>query len=56
MELLFEGTLTCTKGTGDCTGELTLAPSVRGKRLGIAVAAPAGAVSCKGPCAKTTKR
>lgn len=56
MELLVEWTLTCTKGAGDCTGELTLAPSVRGKRLGIAVAAPAGAVSCKGPCAKTTTR
>ena len=56
LELLFEWTLTCTKGAGACTGELTLAPSVRAKRLGIAVAAPAGTVSCKGPCAKTTTR
>jgi hypothetical protein len=56
MELLVEWNLTCTAGTGTCAGELTLAPSARGKRLGIAVAAPAGTVSCKGPCAKTTKR
>jgi hypothetical protein len=56
MELLVEWNLTCTKGAGTCTGELTLAPSARGKRLGIAVAAPAGTVTCEGPCAKTTKR
>jgi hypothetical protein len=56
MELLVEWTLTCTKGSGDCTGELTLAPSVRARRLGISVAAPAGTVACKGACAKTTTR
>jgi hypothetical protein len=33
-----------------------LVPSARGKRLGVTVAAPAGTVSCKGPCAKTTQR
>jgi hypothetical protein len=56
LELLVEWRLTCTKGAGDCTGELTLVPSVRGKRKGIAVASPAGKVTCKGPCAKTTTR
>lgn len=56
MELLVQWTLTCTKGTGDCTGELQLAPSVRGKRLGIGVAQPVGTVTCKGPCAKSTVR
>jgi hypothetical protein len=56
MELLVEWNLTCTKGAGTCTGELTLAPSSRARRLGIAVSAPAGTVACKGPCAKTTTR
>jgi hypothetical protein len=56
LELLVEWNLTCTKGAGTCTGELTLAPSARGKRLGVAVTAPAGTVGCKGPCAKTTQR
>jgi hypothetical protein len=56
LDLLVEWTLMCTKGSGDCTGELTLVPSTRGKRQGIAVASPAGTVSCDGPCAKTTKR
>lgn len=56
MELLVEWNLTCTTGAGTCTGELTLAPSARGKRLGVTVSAPAGTVSCKGPCAKTTQR
>jgi len=56
MTLLVQWTLRCTKGAGDCVGELQLVPSARGKRLGIAVAAPAGIVSCKGPCAKSTVR
>jgi hypothetical protein len=56
MELLVQWTLTCTKGAGACSGQITLVPSVRGKRLGIAVDAPAAAVTCKGPCANTTTR
>jgi hypothetical protein len=56
MELLVEWNLTCTQGAGTCTGGLTFVPSARGKRLGVAVAAPTGTVSCKGPCAKTTQR
>jgi hypothetical protein len=56
MELLVEWTMTCTKGAGTCTGELTLVPSVRGKRKGIAVSSPAGKVACNGPCARTTTR
>lgn len=56
MELLVEWNLTCTKGAGRCSGALTLAPSARGKRLGIAIAAPVAAVKCAGPCARTTTR
>jgi hypothetical protein len=54
LELLVEWTLTCTKGTGNCNGRLTLVPSARGKRLGARVSAPAGAVTCQGPCARRT--
>lgn len=56
MELLIEWNLTCTKGAGNCTGTLDLTPSARGKRLGITITAPAAAVKCAGPCAKTTTR
>lgn len=56
MELLVEWNLTCTKGTGTCTGELRLVPSARGARLGITVSAPAATVACKGPCTKRTTR
>jgi hypothetical protein len=56
MELLLEWNLTCSKGTGGCTGRVTPAPSARAKRLGITVAAPAAAITCTGPCAATTKR
>lgn len=56
MELLLEWRLSCTKGAGDCQGEIRLVPSVSGKRRGIAVTLPAVGVTCKGPCAKTTTR
>lgn len=56
MELLVEWNLTCTKGAGTCSGELTLVPSSRGSRLGVAVTAPTGTVGCKGPCARSTRR
>lgn len=56
MTLLVQWTLTCTKGAGNCAGELQLVPSTRGKRLGIAVVQPAGAVTCRGPCARSTTR
>jgi hypothetical protein len=56
LELLVEWTLGCTKGSGNCTGQLTLVPSTRAKRKGVAVASPAGTVACEGPCAKTTTR
>jgi hypothetical protein len=56
LELLVEWTLTCTKGSGNCKGQLTLVPSARGKRLGARVAAPAGLVACEGPCAQKTTR
>jgi hypothetical protein len=56
MELLVEWRLTCTKGPGGCKGSIQLVPSVSGKRRGIAVTQPAAAVTCNGPCAKTTTR
>ena len=56
MELLVEWRLTCTKGAGACQGRIQLVPSVRAKRLGIVVTQPVAAVTCKGPCAKTTTR
>jgi hypothetical protein len=56
LELLVEWRLSCTKGAGDCRGTIRLAPSVRGKRLGISVARPVAAVACKGRCAATTTR
>jgi hypothetical protein len=57
LELLVEATMTCTRGAGRCSGQLTLVPSTRAKRLGTSVSAPAGGrVTCTGPCARKTAR
>jgi hypothetical protein len=50
-------TMRCTNGAGRCLGRLTLSPSLAARRLGARVATPRnGAVTCRGPCTRTTTR